>query len=51
MNIIKIKPIHKKVIVKEYYKITDPKIQEYAKEYKLTIEEAYKDLNEKAKYY
>lgn len=51
MNSIRSIPINKKVKYKEYYKITDRQVQEFAKEYILTIEEAHVELNEYAGYY
>lgn len=51
MNLTRSIPINKKVKYKEYYKITDPQVQEFAKEYSLTIEEAHIGLNEYASYY
>lgn len=44
-------PIKKKVVYKEYYKINDPAVKEYAKQYSLTIKEAHKGLNEYASCY
>ena len=37
--------------MKEYYKIDDNAVKEYAELYKLTLEEAYKGLNEYAEFY
>ena len=37
--------------MKEYYKINDIAVKEFAELYKLTLEEAYKQLNEYAEFY
>jgi len=37
--------------MKEYYKIYDNAVKEYAELYNLTLEEAYKGLNEYAEFY
>jgi len=37
--------------MKEYFKIDDNAVKEYAELYKLTLEEAYKGLNEYAEFY
>jgi hypothetical protein len=37
--------------MKEYYKIDDPAVKEFAKQYGLTLEDAYKGLNEYAEFY
>ena len=37
--------------MKEYYKINDIAVKEFAELYKLTLEEAYKGLNEYAEFY